>query len=369
MFDAALDIAAEPIIEWTAYGDLRRAGRQPQPVGRAAGRLPRPTTPERWLALSVDDRRAVGGAGRRSSAGPTWPTDPAPRRPSPAGARRARRARRSDSAHGPPTLDLDEAQSTAARRAGIPAAPAYDPRRIAPAPAVRGPRLLRGRRPPGRRRAAATRPAVPGRRRRPLGRQPGAHASASTTTRSSPSCSASPTTSSPTSRPPASSARPPARTLTGRPTAMPDLFDRFRVIDVDTHLTEPPDVWTARMPAALHDGVPAHRAHRRRATCGWPAASASARPATTRWPGGTASCRRRSRRPTTTSRPSMYDADGPAGVPRRGGHPRAGAVPERRRLRERLLPAPRRPRARRATCVRAYNDFLHRLVQRRPRTG
>ena len=28
------------------------------------------------------------------------------------------------------------------------------------------------------------------------------------------------------------------------------------VIDVDTHLTEPPDVWTARMPAALHDVVP-----------------------------------------------------------------------------------------------------------------
>jgi uncharacterized protein len=35
-----------------------------------------------------------------------------------------------------------------------------------------------------------------------------------------------------------------------------DLFDRFDVIDVDTHLTEPPDVWTARMPRALHDRVP-----------------------------------------------------------------------------------------------------------------
>jgi predicted TIM-barrel fold metal-dependent hydrolase len=35
-----------------------------------------------------------------------------------------------------------------------------------------------------------------------------------------------------------------------------DLFDRFQVIDVDTHLTEPPDVWTARMPARLHDRVP-----------------------------------------------------------------------------------------------------------------
>jgi predicted TIM-barrel fold metal-dependent hydrolase len=35
-----------------------------------------------------------------------------------------------------------------------------------------------------------------------------------------------------------------------------DLFDRFPVIDVDTHLTEPPDTWTARMPKALHDAVP-----------------------------------------------------------------------------------------------------------------
>ena len=35
-----------------------------------------------------------------------------------------------------------------------------------------------------------------------------------------------------------------------------DLFDRFKVIDVDTHLTEPPDVWTARMPTSLHDKVP-----------------------------------------------------------------------------------------------------------------
>src|SRR4051794_23246781 len=35
-----------------------------------------------------------------------------------------------------------------------------------------------------------------------------------------------------------------------------DLFDRYTVIDVDTHLTEPPDIWTARTPAAMHDKVP-----------------------------------------------------------------------------------------------------------------
>ena len=37
---------------------------------------------------------------------------------------------------------------------------------------------------------------------------------------------------------------------------MPDLFDRHRVIDVDTHLTEPPDVWTARVSSKWGDLVP-----------------------------------------------------------------------------------------------------------------
>ena len=34
------------------------------------------------------------------------------------------------------------------------------------------------------------------------------------------------------------------------------LFDRFRVIDVDTHLTEPPDVWTSRLPKKYGDSIP-----------------------------------------------------------------------------------------------------------------
>jgi predicted TIM-barrel fold metal-dependent hydrolase len=37
---------------------------------------------------------------------------------------------------------------------------------------------------------------------------------------------------------------------------MTDLFDRYRVIDVDTHLTEPPDTWTRSFPKSLHDSVP-----------------------------------------------------------------------------------------------------------------
>jgi predicted TIM-barrel fold metal-dependent hydrolase len=35
-----------------------------------------------------------------------------------------------------------------------------------------------------------------------------------------------------------------------------DLFDRYRVIDVDTHLTEPPDLWTSRVASRWGDLVP-----------------------------------------------------------------------------------------------------------------
>ena len=45
-------------------------------------------------------------------------------------------------------------------------------------------------------------------------------------------------------------------TLTADDTTTADLFDRHRVIDVDTHLTEPPDTWTRSFPASLHDKVP-----------------------------------------------------------------------------------------------------------------
>ena len=37
---------------------------------------------------------------------------------------------------------------------------------------------------------------------------------------------------------------------------MTDLFDRFRVIDVDTHLTEPADLWTSRVPSKMVEQVP-----------------------------------------------------------------------------------------------------------------
>ncbi len=35
-----------------------------------------------------------------------------------------------------------------------------------------------------------------------------------------------------------------------------DLFDRFQVIDVDTHITEPADVWTSRIAKKWHERIP-----------------------------------------------------------------------------------------------------------------
>ena len=37
---------------------------------------------------------------------------------------------------------------------------------------------------------------------------------------------------------------------------MTDTLDPVRVIDADTHLTEPADLWTARMPRRFRDGAP-----------------------------------------------------------------------------------------------------------------
>lgn len=45
-------------------------------------------------------------------------------------------------------------------------------------------------------------------------------------------------------------------TLTAARTGEGDLFDRSRVVDVDTHLTEPPDAWTRSFPPSMHDKVP-----------------------------------------------------------------------------------------------------------------
>jgi len=35
-----------------------------------------------------------------------------------------------------------------------------------------------------------------------------------------------------------------------------ELFQRHHVVDVDTHLTEPPDLWTSRVSSKWGDAVP-----------------------------------------------------------------------------------------------------------------
>src|SRR5688500_5248882 len=39
-------------------------------------------------------------------------------------------------------------------------------------------------------------------------------------------------------------------------TPIPEPFAGLKVIDIDAHFTEPPDLWTSRVPAAYKDRVP-----------------------------------------------------------------------------------------------------------------
>ena len=141
-----------------------------------------------------------------------------------------------------------------------------------------------------------------------------------------------------------------------------DLFDRVAVIDVDTHLTEPPDVWTARVPASMHEQVP--HVERIDGNDVWMAGGERLG-----HPGYYSMAGWDGVMPVSIPKTfddipaAMYDADARLRVPRRAGHPRPGALPERRWLRERLLPAPRRPRAGRAVRARVQR-LPARLVQR-----
>src|SRR4051812_35567654 len=46
-----------------------------------------------------------------------------------------------------------------------------------------------------------------------------------------------------------------------RPMSTQAMLDTVRVIDTDTHVSEPPDLWTSRTPAKWHDAVPAAIEH------------------------------------------------------------------------------------------------------------
>ncbi len=119
-----------------------------------------------------------------------------------------------------------------------------------------------------------------------------------------------------------------------------DLFDRMPVIDVDTHLTEPPDVWTARLPASRHDEVPHIERIDGRDT--WMAGGERLGA-----PGYHSMAGHNGVMPASIPEtyddidPAMYDPKARLAFLDARGHRRAGALPQRRRLRQRLLPAPR----------------------------
>ena len=126
MFDAAVAIAAEPVLEWTAYGHA---------LGRDGNRSPRAAPQgvypcrdrERWLALSVLDddqwRQLIAVLGN-----PPWADDPG--LATAAGRRERHEVLDHHLADWATRQDLDDAVA-ALVAAGVPAAPAVDPRRTA----------------------------------------------------------------------------------------------------------------------------------------------------------------------------------------------------------------------------------------------
>ena len=123
MFEAALNISAELIVEWTAYGNAiaREGSRSPwaAPQGIYAT-----DTPERWLVVSVatDDQWSamVDALGR-----PDWATDPA--LATHAGRRAAHDLLDEKLGAWAADIDLDKAVDLLIG-AGVPAAPVYDGR-------------------------------------------------------------------------------------------------------------------------------------------------------------------------------------------------------------------------------------------------
>ena len=135
-----------------------------------------------------------------------------------------------------------------------------------------------------------------------------------------------------------------------------DLFERYKVIDVDTHVTEPRDVWTARMPKKWGERVP--HIERIDGADVWMAdGERIASPGTTSmagWKGVIPDC------PPTYEdiHPSMYDAKArlahmdALGIHAQVLYPNVGGFGAGYFLR-----MPDKEFA--VDCVRAYNDFQH----------
>ena len=136
MVEGALNAAAELVLEATAYGNLARARRQPQPARRAAGPVPRPRAGA--VAGGVGrDRRPVAGPRRRPRRrrrGRRDPTSPVKRGGAPGttssttagrvvrrharsadAAELLRRARRARGGRPRPAVDVDHPQLQARR--------------------------------------------------------------------------------------------------------------------------------------------------------------------------------------------------------------------------------------------------------------
>ena len=128
------------------------------------------------------------------------------------------------------------------------------------------------------------------------------------------------------------------------------------IIDSDSHVTEPADVWTARVPKKYVDDVP----HVERvdgadiwmlqnkrigtvgtsAPAGWPTFPAELPADLRRLP------------------PGRLECHGAAGLHGRGGHLGPGALPQRRRASGARTSSPSTTTSSSSLSVRAYNDFL-----------
>ena len=285
---------------------LARPRGQPQPVGRAAGRVrDRHAASAGWCC-----RWRPTSSGRRWSTRSAVPTGPPiPRCATHAGRRAAHDLLDEKLAAWAADIDLDKAVDLLLG-AGVPAAPAYDARLTSAAPAVRRPRLLRAARPPGHRRArlpVACRSATPA---STAGSAPRPRCSASTTTRSSPTLG-----------------------LSDEEIAAleaDDLIGTDSPRTLSEHHASDRPLRPLRRHRRRH---PPHRAARRldrprarrrcttscptssastATTCGWPAASASAIPATTPWPGFDGVMPVSIPKTYDEIPDAMYDADGAA---------------------------------------------------------
>lgn len=125
MVEAAIAVAAEPILEYTAYGNV---------LGRAGNRSPRAapqgvyacTGHDNWLALSVlDDEQWAGLV--KVLGDPGWALDPSLATAS--GRRAAHDALDDHLGAWAATVDVERAVATLID-AGVPAAPAFDPRLV-----------------------------------------------------------------------------------------------------------------------------------------------------------------------------------------------------------------------------------------------